>query len=562
MNDTDEEHGDGPDETTEPSAAEGSGKDTSAEDESRAAADAAADGASPEDGASGAEPTASPKPPVVDAAASDGPAAPAKKKGGSRTPRRKKKLPVPVQRGPRTGRGLDPDLVKLASGEESRLFKGRRKTRVLKDDRPNALVPGVANRASRRLYLARLEDLKDATEETIGLLLAEAMWLGLWRGQSLTGFEALVTDVLGREMADVVPLARAAAEKVGLPFETLENFTVAVWMRVEDALVDGHLPGRIHVSPKGLHLLLDVQSAPEALVEMSFRLNELVADLQEANEFEARKDAERAERAARRAAIEAGEEPPPSRFDKKRGGFKDRDDRGGKPFDKKPRRDDDRGRGRPFEKKPFDKRDDRGGKPKRFDDRGPKRDDRGPKRFDDRGPKKFDDRGPKKFDDRRGPKKFDDRGGPGKKRFDDRGGPGKKRFDDRGPKRFDDRDDRGGPGKKRFDDRGPKKFDDRGGPGKKRFDDRGPKKFDDRGGPKKRFDDRGPSKKRFDDRGKPGDKRGGRPGDKRGGKPFEKKKRFGDRGPSKPGGGGRPPRGDGPKAPKKDEHRWDDGDDD
>ncbi|MFJ9720761.1 DEAD/DEAH box helicase, partial [Streptomyces sp. NPDC101213] len=121
-----------------------------------------------------------------------------------------------------------------------------------------------------------------------------------------------------------------------------------------------------------------------------------------------------------------------------RGGFnRDRDDRGGRSFERR----DDRG-GRPFER-----RDDRGGRSfERRDDRGGFNRDR-----DDRGGRSFnrDDRGGRSFERR------DDRGGFNRDR-DDRGGRSFNR-DDRGGRSFERRDDRGGFNRDR-DDRGGRSF--------------------------------------------------------------------------------------------------------
>ncbi|MEU9454592.1 DEAD/DEAH box helicase [Streptomyces sp. NPDC048277] len=178
-------------------------------------------------------------------------------------------------------------------------------------------------------------------------------------------------------------------------------------------------------------------------------------------------------------------EQEPARDNRDRGFERrdDRGDRGGRSFDR------DRG-DRPFNR---DRRDDRGGRPferrenrergfERRDDRRPSdRDDRGGRSFDrdrDRTDRPFnrdrrDDRGGFRRDERR-----DDRGGRSFERRDDRG--------DRGARSFDrDRDDRGGRSFERRDDRG-----DRGDRGGFRRDDRSGHRGSDRPFNRDRRDDR------------------------------------------------------------------------
>jgi superfamily II DNA/RNA helicase len=153
------------------------------------------------------------------------------------------------------------------------------------------------------------------------------------------------------------------------------------------------------------------------------------------------------------------------RRDNDRGGFRrDRDDRGGRSFERR----DDRG-DRGF------RRDDRGGRSfeRRDDDRGGFRRDR-----DDRGGRSFERR--------------DDRGGRGFERRDsDRGGFNRDR-DDRGGRSFERRDDRGGRGFERRDnDRGGFRRDERpAGRSFERRDDRGGHRGSDRPFNRDRRDDR------------------------------------------------------------------------
>ncbi|WKE70884.1 DEAD/DEAH box helicase [Streptomyces sp. WP-1] len=186
----------------------------------------------------------------------------------------------------------------------------------------------------------------------------------------------------------------------------------------------------------------------------------------------AERETEREERPAASAPYERRERRT---FDR------DRDDRGGRGFDRRDDRGDRGGRS-------FERRDDRGGF--RRDDRGDRRDDRGGRSFERR-----DDRRP--FDrDRR-----DDRGGRSFERRDDRRDDRGDRRDDRGGRPFERRDDRGG---FRRDDRGDRR-DDRGGRPFERRDDRGGFRRDDRGG--HRGSDRPFNRDRRDDR--PGFRSGG-----------------------------------------------------
>ncbi|QHC30231.1 DEAD/DEAH box helicase [Streptomyces sp. HF10] len=186
----------------------------------------------------------------------------------------------------------------------------------------------------------------------------------------------------------------------------------------------------------------------------------------------AERETEREERPAASAPYERRERRT---FDR------DRDDRGGRGFDRRDDRGDRGGRS-------FERRDDRGGF--RRDDRGDRRDDRGGRSFERR-----DDRRP--FDrDRR-----DDRGGRSFERRDDRRDDRGDRRDDRGGRSFERRDDRGG---FRRDDRGDRR-DDRGGRTFERRDDRGGFRRDDRGG--HRGSDRPFNRDRRDDR--PGFRSGG-----------------------------------------------------
>jgi spoIIIJ-associated protein len=143
----------------------------------------------------------------------------------------------------------------------------------------------------------------------------------------------------------------------------------------------------------------------------------------------------------REAAAQRPLPPPPPRdddrpsrgFDRDRGGFRDRDDRGGGFGDRAPRRE-----GGGFDRDRADRGGDRGG----FSDRGPRRDDRG----GDRPFREPADRAPREAvtDAPEGAPVMAEGNGESRPREERR---------DRGPRR----DDRGGG----FGDRGPRRYDDR-----------------------------------------------------------------------------------------------------
>lgn len=150
---------------------------------------------------------------------------------------------------------LDPALEALAHGETDRLRPPPRRPR-LDDPRPRFLVPGVANRDARDVYDARVASLRAAAEAhraapedaparlALARGLDEARALGVWRGRSVTGFDAFVEQVLGLEPAEAWALAGEAPEP--LP-ERISNEAIAVWMRVEAALAEHGVEGRVDV---------------------------------------------------------------------------------------------------------------------------------------------------------------------------------------------------------------------------------------------------------------------------------------------------------------------------
>jgi hypothetical protein len=198
------------------------------------------------------------------------------------TRRKKEREEVPVVRrgdGPR--RRLAPDLEALARGDAD-FVRSRPPRPRLQDPRPVALVPGVANRDARLVFEARVEAMQALREDDVALgpLLAECLWLGLWRGRSVTGFDALVEEMLELPADHARGLAEVACRAVNLPPEPLSEELVAVWMRAEAALLElGE--GRVFVHPVDgdtLGLRLSVGSASTALEAIGRKMAPLASD--------------------------------------------------------------------------------------------------------------------------------------------------------------------------------------------------------------------------------------------------------------------------------------------
>lgn len=204
-------------------------------------------------------------------------------------PRKKREAPKTehvVRRAPTDRKRLPPDLEAFAKSDSLRFRPEREPPRTrLRDPRTAALVPGVANRDARKLADARIEALtaflatgSDADVETE---LAYAVRLGLWRGRSLTGFEALAENVLGLSVDDARARAGRGAERAGFPAETASEEAVAIAWRTEVALLEAGLPGRVRITKgalESIELTLPVERAPEALGAIAERMMPLVRD--------------------------------------------------------------------------------------------------------------------------------------------------------------------------------------------------------------------------------------------------------------------------------------------
>lgn len=135
-------------------------------------------------------------------------------------------------------RELPPDFEALAKGNKP---TRQRPKETLRDDRAEALIPGVANRDARAVCDARVERMIGARDggdrEGLGRELAEAFRLGLWRGANLIGFDALLQDVLGLRLAEGRALAQEGAEHLGCSLVRASDRVVATWFRAEAGLL-------------------------------------------------------------------------------------------------------------------------------------------------------------------------------------------------------------------------------------------------------------------------------------------------------------------------------------
>jgi hypothetical protein len=124
-------------------------------------------------------------------------------------------------------------------------------------------------------WLADEESVEQADEALA------VIWLTrLWRGRSLTSFAATCVEFLELSADDAKRRAEQGAEAMGLNLDPLSDEAVAIWVRALAALIDAELPARIRPTKDGQSLVfeLEVDSAPEALLEMGRRMNSLVED--------------------------------------------------------------------------------------------------------------------------------------------------------------------------------------------------------------------------------------------------------------------------------------------
>ena len=192
--------------------------------------------------------------------------------------------PGVFRRDDRPRQRLAPDLEDLARGDADRVRRPPRRPRI-KDERAVALVPGVANRDARAVCdarVARLERQRAAhaegdtrAGERLAEGLREAIELRVWRGRSLTGFDALAEQLLSMPASEARELAGEARE--------LTDEAIAMWIRAEAALVNAGIKGRVRIvaaeSGERITVELGVSDAPEGLAEIAGHVRQLGADL-------------------------------------------------------------------------------------------------------------------------------------------------------------------------------------------------------------------------------------------------------------------------------------------
>lgn len=199
-------------------------------------------------------------------------------------------VPV-VRREPASRKRLPPELEAFARSEDMRLpRRPPAQTPRLNDPRTTALVPGVANRDARLVCDARVSELEkllesrstsDATK--LEHAMAEAVALGVWRGRSVTAFEAFAVHVLRMGEDEAKAIAERGRVALAWPHGRASDACVAVWMRTEAALRESGFEGRasIRVDDKGReHVVVDVplKHAPEGLDGIGRRMSSLVRD--------------------------------------------------------------------------------------------------------------------------------------------------------------------------------------------------------------------------------------------------------------------------------------------
>lgn len=189
--------------------------------------------------------------------------------------RPKKPEPERVVRRPKEERKkLAPELVAFASGDHDALWRREQGRGRVDDPRPVAAIPGVKNADARAVYEARVIRMKKAIaagdDEALGDELCEARLLGLWRANSIVGFDVLADAVLGLAIDRAKELARAARVRLGLPTR-LDEAEVAVWMRAEAGIVVEAGGGRARLIGENLVLEIPLARAAEGLAAMGRR---------------------------------------------------------------------------------------------------------------------------------------------------------------------------------------------------------------------------------------------------------------------------------------------------
>ena len=217
---------------------------------------------------------------------------------------RKKRPDVPTQvvRRPAAERKrLSPEFEAFARSDEKRL-KGKPQTPRLRDPRDHALIPGVANRDARQVFESRIEAMSEAAKEYespsarrhLARLCAEAFFLGLWRGRSLTGFDVMAEAVLELAPEEARKLAEEGADVLDLELDQASDEAIAVWVRMEAAMIEAGQTARLapfvnHDGEECLRIEITVENAPETLHAVGRRMTPLARDREEARVEEERR---------------------------------------------------------------------------------------------------------------------------------------------------------------------------------------------------------------------------------------------------------------------------------
>lgn len=211
------------------------------------------------------------------------------------TPRKKRaeKPAIPVvRREPESRKRLPPELEAFARSEGMRLPRANRPTEPkLHDPRDSGLIPGVGNRDARLVADSRITELtklvgsrqEAGQEDALAAALAEAVAIGLWRGRSVTAFDAFAEHVLGLEPSDAAALAERGRLALGLAEGLANEALVAIFFRTEAALRERGFGGRAGISREApgrdqIVIRLPVTSAPEALEAVGRRMAPLARD--------------------------------------------------------------------------------------------------------------------------------------------------------------------------------------------------------------------------------------------------------------------------------------------
>ena len=209
----------------------------------------------------------------------------------SRKPRKSKGNAGVVRRSESRRQRLDPAYESLARGESDRVTRTSKPQRPrLRDPRPVALIPGVANRDARLVAAQRIESIKALVQSStksaaLDIELAEAIWLGLWRGNAVTSFEALAENVIGIDPKEASEAAQRVAEQLNIECQPLSDEVIACWMRMEVELSKHgdnnrvRLAGHKEGEPQ-LQLSLSANMAPEILVGLGRYVGVLARDRQ------------------------------------------------------------------------------------------------------------------------------------------------------------------------------------------------------------------------------------------------------------------------------------------